>query len=679
MNKVHHILLATASGILSSGGHAQDVPEDYFDALPVVLSASRLVQSADDAPATVTVIDRTLIDATGARDLVELFRLVPGMVVGQFKGGQATIGFHGIADPYFRQLQVLIDGVSIYSPIWGGTEWNQLPVSIDDVERIEIVRGPNAATFGANSFLGVVNIITRDPRAEHGTRLSINVGDDGIFDAFAGHSIENEDVSQRIAVGHRSDRGLPVFPDNRSSDYLNLRGHFTVSSRDEIRWQGRYTGGKQGQGVYATPNHTDGARTAHFDAGSVQVRWTRAESTDEESWLQFSHAERSHREQLPFTLVLPEPIGNWDYPLDFSYKNRRTDLEGQHSLRFSDWVRFAWGGQVRRDESWSPTYLATDDWKNAHLYRIFGNAEWRPDLQWIVALGLMWEKNTITGASLSPSLAVNYQLANGHTIRIRTARARRTPTLFENEFDWRYELPDGARSNLLAMPDPYQSLANLPLAISIRNEREVEDERILSKELAYLTTFPAAHLNAEFDIFEHKIDDLIQQYRYDYPTVFGVLDSSQPSRYKQIAGFDNLGSARVSGQSLSMRWAPPSDTLLYLTAARTKIHANGPFATAVERSAPRISWSILASQRLLDNWHLSAAYYRMSPMAVMSGGDLLPSRDQLDLKLAHSIRMDNADVELAVVVRNASGDVPMFEVRDVAERTAWLTLMVKYR
>ena len=122
----------------------EDEPE-YFSDMPVVLSASRLTQTIDAAPAAVTVIDQRTIKASGARDLASLFRLVPGMTVGLYNGRKATLGFHGFSDPYFRQFQVLIDGVSIYSPMWGGGEWGELPVAIEDIERLEVVRGPNAA------------------------------------------------------------------------------------------------------------------------------------------------------------------------------------------------------------------------------------------------------------------------------------------------------------------------------------------------------------------------------------------------------------------------------------------------------------------------------------------------------------------------------------------------------
>jgi len=307
---------------------------DYFGDLPVVLSASRLVQTIDEAPAAVTVIDRQMIRAAGVRDVADLFRLVPGMVVGMYKGHQPTMGYPAFTDPYFRQLQVLIDGVSIYSPMWGGADWTELPIALEDIERVEVVRGPNAATFGANSFLGVINIITRDPATEHGVEAVANIGENGIRDALVRYAANSGDLRYRITAGHRADEGLDSHPDTRRSNFMNLRSHYRLTPTDELRLQAGYVGGSQGQGVYSWPNHTDGPRPRYSDAGSVQFRWTRVRSSEGELWLQFSHAERSNRETLPYILDLGA-FGKHDYPISQSYSTRRTDLELQHTTRLN--------------------------------------------------------------------------------------------------------------------------------------------------------------------------------------------------------------------------------------------------------------------------------------------------------------------------------------------------------
>ena len=182
---------------------------DYFGELPVVLSASRLVQTVDEAPAAVTILDQDTIRASGARNIAELFRLVPGFQVGYQNGHEPTVTYHGLADAYARRLQVMIDGVSVYSPIYGGVDWNLLPIGVDDIERIEVVRGPNGASFGANAFSGMVNIITRASlTGGRGTLASLNSGGNGIADWSLQHGDSGVDWRYRLSVGQRADHGF---------------------------------------------------------------------------------------------------------------------------------------------------------------------------------------------------------------------------------------------------------------------------------------------------------------------------------------------------------------------------------------------------------------------------------------------------------------------------------------
>jgi iron complex outermembrane receptor protein len=671
--------MGASCGALAEGD-ADDGAGSYFDDLPVVLSASRLVQKVDEAPAAVTVIDREMIKASGARELVDLFRLVPGMVVGQYKGHQPALGFHGFTDPYFRQLQVLIDGVSVYSPVWGGADWSQLPIVLEDIERVEVVRGPNAATFGANSFLGVVNIITRDPAVEHGGDVLVNFGENGIRDEIVRYAASQGDLRYRLTAGQRADYGLDSHPDTRRSNLFNMRGHYRLSSSDELRWQLGYVGGSQEEGVYSTPNHTDGPRTSHYDSGSLQLRWTRTREADDETWIQFSHAERSHRETLPYTLIFPAPFGSWNYPLDFSYEYARTDIELQDTFRLTDGVRGVWGSQVRQDQARSRTYFSSEDWQYVELYRLFGNLEWRPATSWIVAGGAMLEKNSITGSSVSPSLALSYEVFRGHMLRVRAAQARRTPTLYEERFDWHYELPPALRAMLAGMGVPYSTYATLPLAGTIRTRQELEDERVHSKELSYLAQFPEQHLNVELHAFEHRISGLLDQYRYSYPTVLGVVttDPDKKVLYNTIVGFDNLDKAVIKGQSMVLRWRPWSGGLVYLVGTSTNIRAEGPGARVIESSSPQHTATILLSQELPGSWRISTGYYRVGAMAMLSGGDALPPTERIDVALAKRFRLGTSPAEVALIVQNANGGIPAFELNDIDRRTAWLSMRIEY-
>lgn len=649
----------------------EDEPE-YFSDMPVVLSASRLTQTIDAAPAAVTVIDQRTIKASGARDLASLFRLVPGMTVGLYNGRKATLGFHGFSDPYFRQFQVLIDGVSIYSPMWGGGEWGELPVAIEDIERLEVVRGPNAAAFGANAFLGVVNIITRDPATESRFAAATNIGESGIRDVLVRMAVHEGDLRYRLTAGQRVDTGLDSYPDDRRSNFVNLRGHYRLTGESELRLQAYYAGGLTQDGNYSDKsNTTNGPRDGNYDLGMVQLRWTRVRGADEEFWVQLFHSTRSHRETLPWLMILPRPFGTWRYPLLFDYAYQRTDIELQDTLRFGDSARGVWGAHLREDQARSSVFFGTSSAQHSTLYRLFGTMEWRPLPGWIVSGGAMWEDNNLSGRSISPNLALNRQFLPGHTLRLRWAEGRRTPMLYEERADRRYDQPEGLTAILRSLGSP---LADLPMAQTTRSRDALKDEVIHSREISYLGQFPDQRLELDLHLIEHRLGRLITLYSYPFETALGAFES----KYRSTLGFHNEGSARIRAFSGGARWQPVRGTDVQLALARTTMHAGGADAALVEQSGPRHTVGLFVRHDLPADWQLGAGYYRVGAMRTQSGGDLLPAVERVDVRLAKTIPLGSGKAEVALVVQNATGGGPLFERNDVDRRTSWLNLRYVY-
>ena len=150
--------------------------EDFFYELPLVLSLARLAQPADEARIATTVIDRHMIEASGATEIFEVLRLVPGMSVAYQDSVFPTASYHGLSSSYSRRMQVLIDGRSVYDPAVGDLLWQSVPVALDNIERIEVIRGPSASSHGANSFLGVISITTRRPSDSSGIYSNASSG-----------------------------------------------------------------------------------------------------------------------------------------------------------------------------------------------------------------------------------------------------------------------------------------------------------------------------------------------------------------------------------------------------------------------------------------------------------------------------------------------------------------------
>ena len=182
-------LLLVACAYLPVSQAQTDVSEqDYFNDMPVVLSVSRLSQRLDETPGAVTVLDRDFIRQTGARDVADLLRFVPGFQVSNsFETVAPLVSYHGTYDSYSNRLELLIDGRSAYSPYFIGSIGPGLQtVAVQDIERIEVLQGSNSAAYGARAILGVINIVTRDLADTLGSQGSISLGDNGIRDVQAG-------------------------------------------------------------------------------------------------------------------------------------------------------------------------------------------------------------------------------------------------------------------------------------------------------------------------------------------------------------------------------------------------------------------------------------------------------------------------------------------------------------
>lgn len=211
--------------------------------LPTVLSATRLKQAPADVPGSMTVLDRELIRASGARSIPELMRLVPGMHLGYRRGNQTNVNYHGTNVTEARRLQVLVDGRSVYRSGLATVDWAELALAIEDIDRIEVFRGPNTAAYGANALMGVINIITRLPLENHGTTLKYTRGDRGVRDWYASHSTGNLHHNWRLSLSGQQDDGFDHdqdgqdYRDGMRATRFNLRHAWQLTPSQNLDWQ----------------------------------------------------------------------------------------------------------------------------------------------------------------------------------------------------------------------------------------------------------------------------------------------------------------------------------------------------------------------------------------------------------------------------------------------------------
>lgn len=630
---------------------------DYYEDFPVVLTASRLKQSITRAPAAVSVIDRAMIRASGARRIEEVLRLVPGFYLAHPRGNLPVVAYHGLSDAFSRRMQVLVDGVSIYSPMWGGVDWTELPLSLQDIERIEVVRGANSASYGANAFLGVINIITRDPATETGDEIGMRWGKDGVRDLYGRLVQHGDDWHQRLTLARRQDDGVSFLPDDSRIDLANWRAHKRLGNSDELGLSLNSSWGQQGEGFYNRGiDDTAAARPRDIRQHTMQLRWTRASHSDEETWLQFYHHERSMREHLDFKILVPgmSPI---PYRFDFDLDVVRDDLEFQQQLRLNPLTRFVWGIQWRRDGVRSQTFFNRSTRIDSHLGRVFGNLEWSWTPELTMHAAAMLERNSLSGTHLAPRVAFTYALAPGHTLRASLTRAHRAPTLYESHTDQRYWAP----------PVLAGLAQGRPLTVTVSSLEPLENEVITARDAGYVFELLPSRLSGELRYFNERLGNFIYSDR--------VRPVNAVFNDKAIDYFNQPGQVHARGHEASLHWRPWTGALLQATMAYTRITSALPDTT---QSAPRHTRSLLFEQQLPAGLSFSAAYYRVGSLRWQNSPNGVPDYETLDLRLAHRLRLGAAQLETALVVRNALGDHLDYNVTNRAPQAAYLQLNLGY-
>lgn len=623
--------------------------------LPVVLSASRLQQTADEAPAAISVLDRETIALSGARQVSQLFAMIPGFVVGHLSGNSPVVAYHGLSDPYSRRMQVLVDGISIYSPLYGGVEWAELPIAVEDIDRIEVVRGPNAATYGANAFLGTINILTRDPATASGASVSVNAGEAGIADAYFSAAGHGEDWRYRISAGQRADKGFVGLPDSSRLTFVNLRGHFRLSGQDQVEAIVRQSSGVQEQGYYDSVGN--GPRQRETESRTLNLRWTRASGPDDEMWVQFSSQRRRNEEALDLAAswrspIPPRPVFPFSIRVSSDYESRRDELEFQQTARLGQAVRGVWGGQYRQDGVRSYPYFYRDGWVTSDLSRLFGNLEWNPARGVLVHGGAMFETNSISGGSLSPRLSLSLSPVAGHTLRVGASVARRTPTLFENDGNQSFPMPESIKAYLrflLTLPLPPATRSAIagyltrPLFTRYLASGKVGDERVLSREVVYIGTLPSNGAFWELRWFNDQFKGFIAPYDVPYSTPFNATTKD----------FANRDWAREHGVELSVKARPWVGGLVQVGASRNIIESSSGDNNA---SGPMGTFSTLFGQELGSDLVVAVGYRRIGSMTWLgTGGTRMPAYDTWDFRLAKKLRWAGERVELGWVTQQARG------------------------
>lgn len=628
---------------LASGYAGAETEQDYLQDFPVVLSASRLSQPLSEAPNAMTVIDRQMIKASGFRVLADVFNLVPGMYVSYYKGSQPIVSYHGSTDQYARSMQVMIDGRSVYMPPTSTVDWASLPVTLDDIERIEVIRGPAAASYGANSVHGVINIITRDAGDVHGVTVSVRRGNRGINDVTGQFGNHSENFDYRTTLAYSADNGydertsthLPSFyqadmnnsNDSNQARLMNYRATYYANPENDFDIQLGYNRDIQGVGFWDSHAQLNPTHDLIGVSSFQQVKWTHHLENASDLSVRLSHTRNAYWERylVPTTST----------PVYKSLAGDRSTLEVEHTLPMTEANRLVYGFATSTEQSADNVYFPLAGQASLvnklkiQTSRIFLHDEMRFTSNLLANVGGMYESDGWGGKQFSPRATLNYHFTPNHTVRIGGSVAYRTPSMVENT---------GVSSGNYQIGD---RLVSGPISLNLT------PEKMLSREIGYLGEFHEWDASLDLRVFQDQFGNNI------YPT---------------NTGFSNGLSGVYHGVETTLKKSFGEAANVTVNFAREYAYSNytslqGGTLDALAHSTPTNTVSVLYAQELGHSMSYSIAYYQQGGALGFDRGPALPSGDFQNLHRRTDIRLAKGfgdiaglDGDIAWVVQNLFKD-----------------------
>lgn len=471
---------------------AQDVTEiDLDDLMNVrVTSPAKKEQPLTGVPAAVYVIRNDDLRRSGAKSIPEALRGVPGLQVARTQSRKWAVSSRGFNDNLSNKLLVLIDGRSVYSPIHSGVFWDVQDAFLEDVERIEVIRGPGGSLWGANAINGVINVITKKAGETRGGVLAAGAGTEER--AFGGvrWGFEDEpglDIRLFAKYNHYDDAASGLDPDRDAYDggflgRAGFRSDWKAGDRNHVSILGDFYDGQVKEDVAApslsSPTGVDAFRDrTDVRGGSVLLRWERELGKESSLTAQayYDHTFRS--------------TGLFDDGIQTG------DLDLQHRFQPLDGHDVIWGAGyrvTRSDLRGTFPFHMTPERRSDDVVSAFLQDEIRLIRDRLrLVLGSKFEHNDYSGFEYQPSARLAWTPDERHMVWLAASRAVRTPSIFD--FD--------GRLNPIVVPGAP------PLVFSIRGNHEFRSEVLIAYEAGYRVR-PAEILSLDLAGFYNRYDRL---------------------------------------------------------------------------------------------------------------------------------------------------------------------------
>jgi iron complex outermembrane receptor protein len=580
-----------------------------------VTSASKKEQKLSKVPAAIFVITQEDIYRSGATNIPDLLRMVPGLDVAQINPSIWAISARGFNGQYSNKLLVLIDGRTVYTPIFSGVFWDAQDVPLDSIERIEVIRGPGATVWGANAVNGVINIITKSAgetqsaiataaggTLEHGAgmvRYGGKIGSRGTYRVFA----------DSFEIGHF------LTPDNQSGkdDWYLFHGGFRadadLSAKDSLTLEGEAVRGNAGEMATTIvsllpPVNATLALRDRFSGWNVLARWKRVQSPNSETSLQV-YFDRNNRGDTTYGIGL-----------------NTLDIDFQHHVRWGQRQDFVWGLGYRLSSddtaatlrvSFNPSDLATQ------IFSSFVQDEIaiRPDRLY-VSLGTKLEHDYYNGFNLQPSARITWTPEDRDMFWAAISGAQRTPSRIDT----------AVRVNYAAFPGP----DNLPILISLFGNPDQENERLTAIEAGFRKEL-SERLSFDSTAFFNQYRELSSEepgstrLEADPPPVHLLM----PEYFANLLHGETHGLEMFANVKLASRWTlSPGYTFLTMHLHPDAASLDVTGGPETEGGIPNQQAQLRSQVNLPRHWQWTTSAYFVGRLAAPR----IPSYTRLDTNLA---------------------------------------------
>ena len=527
-------LLGGAQIAVADAGDLLDLSIEQLADLQIT-SVSRAEERLADAPAAVFVITGDEIRRSGVRSIAEALRLAPGVEVARRNAAAWSITIRGFNSDLANKLLVLIDGRSVYSPLYAGVFWDAQDTLLEDVDRIEVIAGPGGTLWGANAVNGVINIITRPAANTGGAFLEAGGGnEERAFAGFRYGATLGHDIAARVYVKYFDRDPSTQISGAEGTDGAHMaqagfRMDWRSAGADRFTVQGDAYGGDEG-GTFLD-SFTLGTRPAGSTPGEAELRGANA----------LARWERTLDDRASFALQAYFDHTNRDIPNTYHEKRDTLDVDFQHHLAPRERHDVIWGLGFRSSEDdIGNTALATfdPDHREDHTFSAFLQDKIALKIdKFYLTLGSKFEHNDYSGSETQPNVRFSWLVSERQSFWAAASRAVRIPARLAS--DLRLTLPINAPT----IP--------IPIYVTADGSPDIKSETLLAYEAGYRIRV-TGRLSFDVSVFHNSYDDL---QTVEPGAVTLVLAPPRPYAILHQT-LENLMEGHSSGGTFVANWQP---------------------------------------------------------------------------------------------------------------------------